>query len=284
LAAEKKFPAPPAEEKVSKTQHTIRVNGRDLHYTAMAGTLLLKQDDGKPKASMFYVAYTLDGADTSKRPLTFTFNGGPGSSSVWLHMGALGPRRVPLTPEGQPVPPPYRIIDNEQTALPFTDLVFIDPVTTGFSRNAPGVDPKQFHGLEGDLNSVSDFIHLYLTRYERWNSPKFLAGESYGTTRAAGLSEYLISHHGIYLNGITLISTVLNFATLQFDKGNDLPYIVFLPTYTATAWYHKKLSGDLQKGDLQHAVDEARKFAGSTYAQALMKGDQLSPSERKQIV
>ena len=146
------------------------------------------------------------------------------------------------------------------------------------------MDPKQFHGLEGDLNSVSDFIHSYLTRYERWNSPKFLAGESYGTTRASALSEYLISHHGIYLNGITLISTVLDFATLEFDNGNDLPYILFLPTYTATAWYHKKLSADLQRGDLQHAVEEARKFAGNSYAQALMKGDQLSDAERKQVV
>jgi carboxypeptidase C (cathepsin A) len=283
-AAIAKFPAPPAEEKVSKTQHAIRVNGQELHYTAIAGTLLLRKDDDKPKASIFYVAYTLDGADTAKRPITFTFNGGPGSSSVWLHMGALGPRRVPLTPEGQPVPPPYHVVDNEQTALVFTDLVFIDPVTTGFSRAAPGVDPHQFHGLEGDLNSVSDFIHRYLTRYERWNSPKFLAGESYGTTRAAALSEYLIRNHGIYLNGITLISTVLNFATLEFGDGNDLPYILFLPTYTSTAWYHKKLSGDLQNGDLKEAVDKARKFAAATYAQALMKGDQLPDGERKEIV
>lgn len=283
-AALAKFPAPPAEEKVSKTQHTIRITGQELHYTAIAGTLLLRKEDDKPKASIFYVAYTLDGADTAKRPITFTFNGGPGSSSVWLHMGALGPRRVPLTPEGQPVPPPYHLVDNEQTALLFTDLVFIDPVTTGFSRAAPGVDPKQFHGLEGDLNSVADFIHRYLTRYDRWDSPKFLAGESYGTTRAAALSEYLIRNHGIYLNGITLISTVLNFATLSFGEGNDLPYILFLPTYTSTAWYHKKLAGDLQNGGLKEAVDQSRKFASTTYAQALMKGDQLPDDQRKQII
>ncbi|MBV9083302.1 MAG: peptidase S10 [Acidobacteriaceae bacterium] len=283
-SADEKFPAPPAEEKSSKTQHTIRVNGQELHYTAIAGTLLLNKDDGKPKASMFYISYTLDGADATKRPVTFTFNGGPGSSSVWLHMGALGPRRIPLSSEGQPVPPPYHIIDNQQTGLVFTDLVFIDPVTTGFSRNAPGVDPKQFHGLQGDLDSVSEFIRLYLTKYARWDSPKFLAGESYGTTRAAGLSEYLIRQHGIYLNGITLISSVLNFETLSFNPGNDFPYIFFLPTYTAAAWYHKKLPPDLQNGDLQHAVEEARKFAGGTYAYALMTGDRLPDSERTQVI
>jgi len=282
-AAEERFPAPPAEEKASKTQHTIHVNGQELRYTAIAGTLLLRKEDGKPKASIFYVAYTLDGADAIKRPLTFSFNGGPGSSSVWLHMGALGPRRVALTAEGLPVAPPYHLVDNQQTALAFTDLVFIDPVTTGFSRHAPGEDPKQFHGLEEDLDSVSDFIRLYLSRYQRWDSPKFLTGESYGTTRAAGLSKYLIERHGIYLNGITLVSSVLNFQTLDFRKGNDLPFILFLPSYTATAWYHKKLSGELQSGDVQHAVEESRKFAATNYAQALLKGDTLSAAERKQI-
>ncbi len=283
-AANEKFPAPPAEEKVSKTQHSIHVNGQELRYTATAGTLLLKKDDGKPKASIFFIAYTLDGADSTKRPVTFTFNGGPGSSSVWLHLGALGPRRVPLTPEGQPVAPPYHLVDNQDTALAFTDLVFIDPVTTGFSRSAPGEDPKQFHGLEGDLDSVSDFIARYLTHYERWDSPKFLAGESYGTTRASGLSEYLIRNHGIYLNGITLISSVLNFQTLDFNKGNDLPYVLYMPSYTAAAWYHKKLSGDLQSGDLEQAVEASRKFASGPYAQALMAGDKLPDADRKKMV
>ncbi len=281
-----KFPAPPAQEKTSKTQHTIRLNGQDLHYTAVAGTLVLKKDDGngEPSASIFYIAYSLDGADAAKRPVTFTFNGGPGSSSVWLHMGALGPRRVELTSEGMAVPPPYHLVDNEQSALAFTDLVFIDPVTTGFSRHAPGEDPKQFHGLEEDLRSVSNFIQLYLTKYQRWSSPKFLAGESYGTTRAAGLSKALLENHGIYLNGITLISSVLNFQTLSFEKGNDLPYVLFLPSYTATAWYHHKLSGELQSGDIGHAVQQARDFASTTYEQALMKGDKLTDEERKKVV
>lgn len=283
-APNEKFPAPPAEEKSVKTQHVIHVNGQDLHYTAVAGTLLLMKDDGKPKASIFYVSYSLDGADKTKRPITFAFNGGPGSSSVWLHMGALGPRRVALTPDGQAVPPPYRLVDNQGTALVFTDLVFIDPVTTGFSRNAPGEDPKQFHGLESDVAEVGDFIRLYLTRYERWVSPKFLAGESYGTTRAAALSKYLLEEEGIYLNGITLISSILNFETARFAVGNDLPYILFLPTYTAAAWYHKKLSGDLQSGDLEHAVEEARKFAGGPYKDALMKGSLLTAAERQEMV
>ena len=162
-------------------------------------------------------------------------------------LGALGPKRVALTPDGQAVPPPYHLVDNQGTALVFTDLVFIDPVTTGFSRNAPGEDPKQFHGLEGDLAEIGDFIRLYTARYGRWASPKFLAGESYGTTRASALSLYLLENEGIYLNGITLISSLLNFETARFANGNDLPYILFLPTYTASAWYHKKLSGDLQR-------------------------------------
>lgn len=282
--ADERFPAPPAEEKSVKTQHVIHVGGQEIHYTATAGTLLLRKDDGKPKASIFYVAYTLDGADVSNRPITYTFNGGPGSSSVWLHIGALGPKRVELTPDGSAVPPPYHLVDNEGTALVFSDIVFIDPVTTGFSRAAPGEDAHQFHGLEGDLASVADFIRLYTTHYGRWSSPKFLAGESYGTTRASALSKYLLEKEGLYLNGITLISSVLNFQTLSFKPGNDLPYVLFLPTYTATAWYHKKLPPDLQKQDLKQVVEDARIFAGKAYAEALMKGDRLTPSERKEVI
>ncbi len=279
-----KFPAPPAEEKSVKTQHTITVNGKQLHYTAIAGTLLLPKENGKPKASMFYVAYTLDGADPATRPVTFAFNGGPGSSSVWLHMGALGPRRVPLSAEGMAVAPPYHIVDNQETALVFSDLVFIDPVTTGFSRNAPGENPAQFHGLEGDLQSVGDFILLYLTKSERWASPKYLAGESYGTTRASALAKYLTEHNGIYLNGITLISSVLNFQTLLFHPGNDLPYPLFLPTYTAAAWYHKKLPQDLQSDALDDVLRQAREFAGGKYLTALEKGSSLNASDRTEII
>ena len=275
------FPAPPAVEKLSKTQHTANIHGQQIAYTATAGTLVLKREDDRPRASIFFIAYTRDGVtDKTKRPVTFTFNGGPGSSSVWLHMGALGPKRVIMgDPEGRQPAPPYQLVDNEDSPLAYTDLVFIDPVSTGFSRNAPGENPAQFHGLDGDLESVSDFIRLWTTRFERWSSPKYLAGESYGTTRAAGLSSTLIQRHGMYLNGITLISSILNFATARFDVGNDLPYILFLPTYTATAWYHKKLPADLQ-GDLQKAVNEARRFALNEYSVALMKGDKITAKEK----
>jgi carboxypeptidase C (cathepsin A) len=278
-----RFPAPPAVEKLQQTQHSIQINGKTIAYTATAGTLVLKKDDTKPIASIFFVAYTRDDAgDKSKRPVTFAFNGGPGSSSVWLHLGALGPKRVVLGPNGEQPPPPYRLVDNEDSLIEFTDLVFIDPVTTGYSRNAPGEDPKQFHGLEGDLNSIADFIRLYTGKFDRWSSPKFLAGESYGTTRAAGLSEVLLER-GIYLNGITLISSVLNFETISFNPGNELPYILYLPTYTAAAWYHKKLPADLQRGSLEKAVQAARDFAGGEYTLALMKGNQLTAAERSKI-
>src|SRR5271170_3204204 len=277
-------PAAPLVETSSTTKHSIQINGKTLAYTATAGTLILKKDDGKPWASIFYVAYTLDGVpDLSKRPITFTFNGGPGSSSVWLHLGALGPKRIAMGPDGEQPKPPYQLVDNDDTALQFTDLVFIDPVTTGFSRAAPGEKDAQFHGFDGDLESVAEFIRLYSVRAERWASPKFLAGESYGTTRASALSQYLLDKQGIYLNGITLISSVLNFETISFAPGNDLPYALFLPSYTATAWYHKKLPKDLQ-GDLEKAIGEARRFAGNEYTVALMKGDKLTAPERANVV
>ena len=281
-AGAEQFPAPPAVETTSKTKHEITVNGKKIPYTATAGTLVLKKDDGKPWANIFYVAYTRDDVtDAAKRPLTFTFNGGPGSSSVWLHMGALGPKRVAMGPDGEQPAPPYHLVDNEDTALAFTDLVFIDPVTTGFSREAPGENPAQFHSFDGDLESVGEFIRLWTTRSQRWDSPKFLGGESYGTTRASALSQYLLQHHGIYLNGITLISSVLNFATILFAPGNDLPYILYLPSYTATAWYHKKLPKDL--GDLEKALGESRRFASNEYTVALMKGDKLTAAERTTV-
>jgi carboxypeptidase C (cathepsin A) len=277
-------PAAAPVDTVSTTKHQITINGKTVPYTATAGTLVLKKEDGKPWASMFYVAYTRDDTtDHSKRPLTFSFNGGPGSSSVWLHIGALGPRRVDMGQEGEQPVPPYHLVDNPKTALEYTDIVFIDPVTTGFSREAPGENASQFHGFDGDLKSVAEFIRLYTVRAGRWASPKFLAGESYGTTRAAALSEYLIEHHGIYLNGVVLISSVLNFGTISFGAGNDLPYSLYLPTYTATAWYHKKLPADLQSS-LEKAVGEARRFASGEYAAALMKGDKLTAQERAGIV
>jgi carboxypeptidase C (cathepsin A) len=266
------------------TKHELRVGGRVLRYTVTTGIMPLRNAaTGETEARIFYMAYTLDGlADRSQRPLMFSFNGGPGSASVWLHMGALGPKRVRMMDDGQMPPPPFQLVDNEHTWLDFTDLVFIDPVGTGYSRAAKPELASRYFGLQGDIQSVGEFIRLYLVRNERWSSPLFLVGESYGTTRASGLSGYLIEH-GIAFNGILLISTIMNFQTARFAKGNDLPYVLFLPTYTAIAWYHKKLPADLQT-DLRRTLDEVERWAANEYTVALAKGDRLTPAERQEVI
>jgi carboxypeptidase C (cathepsin A) len=267
------------KEVTRETTHEIMIGGRKIKYRAVAGTMVLKKKEKDPAASVFYIAYMKsDGKDPSKRPITFSFNGGPGSSSVWLHLGLLGPRRVLMKEDGWAYPPPYQLVDNEYSLLDKTDLVFIDPVSTGYSRAVAGEDPKQFHGVEEDVKSVGEFIRIFLARNERWASPKFLIGESYGTTRAAGLSGYLQSEQGIFLNGIMLVSSILNFQTADFHPGNDLPYILFLPTYTATAWYHGKLEADLQQ-ELSTALKEAEEFALGEYSSVLLLGD-AAPEER----
>ncbi len=267
----------------SVTHHQIVLGGQTIPYTATAGTLLLREEDGKKRASVFYVAYTRDDAkDPAARPVTFSFNGGPGSSSVWLHLGALGPRRVDLGPEGFDARPPFRLVDNTECWLDLSDLVFIDPVTTGYSRAVPGESDAAYHGVEGDVQSVGEFIRLWTTREKRWASPKFLTGESYGTTRAAALANHLESRHGMYLNGIVLVSAILNFQTAEFDPGNDLPCELYLPTYAATAFYHKKLAPDLQR-DLGATLAEAERFASGEYALALRKGAALSDAERDAV-
>jgi carboxypeptidase C (cathepsin A) len=274
----------PTFEKTSQTQHTVRIAGQEIRYTATAATLVMKAEDGTAKATAFYVAYTRDDTtDVTRRPLTFAYNGGPGSASVWLHMGAFAPRKVLLTDDGFALQPPARVVENENSILDATDIVFIDPISTGYSRPAPGENPNQFHGVNEDTQWVAEFMRLYISRNNRWGSPLFLAGESYGTTRSASLSGYLQQRFGIYLNGIVLISAVLNFQTLRFDTGNDLPPVMFLPTYTATAWYHKKLPADLQ-ANLAKAVQESRVFAEGEYNQALMKGDKLTGDERARVV
>ena len=285
---EKKSDAPKEKREVtdniSTTNHSIRVGGETINYTAKAGTIVLRNDEGEARASFFVVSYTKDGADPAKRPVTFTFNGGPGSSSVWLHMGAFGPKRVVYADDdGHAAAPPYKSIDNEATLLDVSDLVFIDPVTTGFSRAVPFNDAKKFHGFEADIESVGQLIRLWTTRNARWSSPKFLAGESYGTTRAAGLAGWL-HDEGYYLNGIVLISSILNFGTARFDSGNDLAYILFLPTYTATAWYHKRLPAELQQKPLEEVLKESRAFALGDYTRALMQGDRLSDADRRAVV
>jgi len=244
----------------------------------------IKNREGETEARMFFMAYTLDDAgNRNRRPLTFSFNGGPGSASVWLHLGAIGPKRVKMNADGSMPAPPYELVDNDQTWLSGSDLVFIDPVGTGYSRAARPELASRFFGLAGDIESVGEFIRMYLTRYERWTSPLFLAGESYGTTRASALSEYLIQR-GIAFNGIMLISSIMNFETTNFAPGNDLPYALYLPSYAATAWYHKKLPPDLQSKSVQQVVAEVEQWAGTEYLTGLQKGNQLTSQERQDLV
>jgi carboxypeptidase C (cathepsin A) len=275
------------------SQHEIKINGKTLKYTVTCGTVVLKEEqdkDGealevKPRASMFFIAYTANGVrDAAKRPVTFSFNGGPGSSSVWLHLGVLGPKRVKLDDEGNASAPPYSLVDNEFSLLDKTDLVFIDPIGTGYSRMVSGEKVKEFHDYQRDLESVGEFIRLYTSRNKRWASPKYIAGESYGTTRACGLTGLLQEKHGMYMNGLLLISCALDFQTLRFDHGNDLPPVLFLPTYTATAWHHKALAPAEQKRKLVDLLKEVESFAAGDYSAALFKGASLTTKERESIV
>lgn len=284
-------PTPPVETTVT-TKHKIKVSGATLAYTATCGTVVLKEDgekDGnreadKPRASIFYMAYTKDGVNNlGKRPITFCFNGGPGSSSVWLHLGVLGPRRVKLENDGSGAAAPYELVDNEFTLLTESDLVFIDPVGTGFSRMADGDKVGEFHNYQRDLDSVGEFIRIYTARNLRWASPKFIAGESYGTTRAAGLSAHLQEKYGMNMNGLMLISVATDFAALRFAPGHDLPYVLFLPTYAATAWYHRKLEKSLQAKALPALMKEVETFAATEYSQALFHGDKLDTKTQKSI-
>lgn len=270
------------------TRHKSTVGRKTISYTATCGTWVLHEEaekDGKfegqqAKAAMFFTAYTRDDVkDISKRPVMFCFNGGPGSSSVWVHLGLFGPKRVAMDAEGHAGPPPYRLVDNTHSLLDETDLVFIDPIGTGYSRMLEGEATKEYHEYQRDLDSVGAFIRLYVSRTERWASPKFIAGESYGTTRACGLAGLLQEKYGMYLNGLMLISIAMDFQTIRFDHGNDVPPVIYLPTYAATAWYHKRLAKDLQKKSLPELVAEVEAFAANEYARALFKGDALSEDE-----
>lgn len=267
-------------QRVTKTLGA-RINGQTVRYTATTGTVLLQSDEGKPRAEMFFIAYQREGvADRDTRPLTFSFNGGPGSSSVWLHLGVLGPRRV-VFPDGvQPPPPPHGLADNEHSLLDVSDLVFIDPVGTGYSRPAGEAKAEEFQGVTQDVQAVAEFIRRWTTEHQRWNSPKYLIGESYGTTRAAALVDHLQNAEGMFFNGVMLVSSILNFGTARFDTGNDLPYITFLPTYAATAWYHGRIQ---PKPPLEDFLRQARSFAETEYAQALMLGGRLSDDRAREI-
>ncbi len=265
-------------------QHSVKVGGKTHAYTTTAGQLPIKNDKGETEANLYFTAYTLDNPkEGDRRPITFTFNGGPGSASVWLHMGGLAPKRVEMLDDGAMPRPPYKIIDNDFSWIGSTDLVFIDPVDTGYSRATSEDNAKKAKGVQGDLESVGEFIRLYLSRYRRWTSPLFLAGESYGTYRSAGLAGYL-ADKGIIFNGIILISSILNMQTARFQIGNDLPYQLFLPTYAATAWYHDRVSPQYRKMGVRAFLDEVEAWVESDYVQALSLGDRLDGARRADVL
>ncbi|HEV2287732.1 MAG TPA: hypothetical protein VGR81_02135 [Candidatus Acidoferrales bacterium] len=270
---------PPPVEKSSVTHHSARVGGEEINYTATAATYVIKDDAGNPKATFFFVAYTKDGvSDISKRPVAFVYNGGPGSASLFTHMG-MGPKKVVLTADGHGMPAPYSVKDNDDSFLDATDLVFIDAVSTGYSRPVPGQNPAQFYGVVQDAEIFSDFIYQYITRNERWDSPKYLIGESYGTTRSAELAGVLEHRHSMYLNGVVLLSTMA-FASWGADDRSEF----FLPTYVTSAWYHHLLAADLQSLSADQIAQKAREFAHGEYAEALEKGDEISPAEYNKVV
>lgn len=272
------------DESASVTKHSIRAGARQLNYTVTTGFMPIRNSQtGETEAKIFYMAYTLDNpANQKSRPLMFSFNGGPGSSSVWLHLGALGPKRVKMLDDGLMPPPPYEMVDNEQTWLTETDLVFVDPVGTGYSRALRLDLASKFFSVVGDVESVGEFIRMYLGRENRWSSPLFLVGESYGTARAAGLSNHLFER-GVGLNGILLVSSVLNFQTIRFAEGNDVTYPLIFPSYTATAWYHKQLPANLQSKPLKQVLEESEKWAMSEYASALVRSDRMTQTERQNL-
>ena len=273
---------PPPKEETSVTDHTIKLGGQTISYKATAQTILLKDDKSEPTALLYSTAYTrADVKDPGTRPVAFVYNGGPGSSSVWLHMGSFGPRRVVTLNADVTPPAPYKVEDNLYSLLDKTDLVFVDPIGTGFSHAVGKAQNKDFWGVDSDVKSLAQFIEIYITRTNRWNSPKFLIGESYGTFRSAALANYLQEHHSIYVNGIVLISSVLDLGTISFYPGSDNAYIYYLPSYAATAWYHKMLKD--RPEDRNAFLEEARTFAQGELASALMKGDKLTESEKKQI-
>jgi len=272
----------PPKEESSVTDHAIKLGGQMVSYKATAQTILLKDDKGEPTALVYSTAYTRsDVKDPGTRPVAFVYNGGPGSSSVWLHMGSFGPRRVVTLNAAVTPPAPYKVEDNTYALLDKTDLVFVDPVGTGFSHAVGKAQNKDFWGVDPDIKSLAQFIEIYITRSNRWNSPKFLIGESYGTFRSAALANYLQDHNNIYINGIVLISSVLDLGTISFYPGTDNAYIYYLPSYAATAWYHKMLKD--RPEDRNAFLEEARKFAQGEFASAMMKGDKLTDSEKADI-
>jgi carboxypeptidase C (cathepsin A) len=281
-------PAEPVDDVVA-TKHRLKVGRRALDYTATTGRIVLRDEvyeEGKfvgfkAKAEMSVTSYVVDGEDATKRPVTFAFNGGPGSSSVWLHMGLFGPRRVVSGDVGEMTPPPYELADNPESLLAVSDLVFIDPVSTGYSRTLEGTKPEPFHGYQGDIESVAELIRIWTSRHKRWMSPKFLAGESYGTLRGAALAEHLQQRHSMFLNGIILISSVLDLSSIDFEnQRNDRAHSLYLPTYAAIAHYHGKHG----RKSLRAVLREAEEYAARDYPWVLSRGNRLTARERAAAV
>jgi len=279
-------PYGPQKEKTVTTSHTANIDGKAVSYDATVGTQMLRDESGKEKGLIFYTAYTrtdINQSDASLRPLIFCFNGGPGSASVWLHLGAFGPKRVNIDEEGLHTTLPFHLVPNPYSLLDIADLVFIDPISTGYSRVIWNQDPKQFYNVDTDVETVAEFIRVYTTRQEKWTAPKFVAGESYGTTRAVGLALELHDKQHLFLNGVILISSVLNHMTLNFGNGNDLVYTLYLPAYTKTALYYHKLSEEMQNNP-EKALRESREFAYGEYAESLFLGDRIDPQKRKKVI
>jgi carboxypeptidase C (cathepsin A) len=270
------------DSKTVVNKKTFTIAGKAMSFTVETGYMAWKDDKDEQKANVFYTSYIKEGETEGKRPLTFAFNGGPGSSSLWLHIGCLGPKRIVMDETGNAPAPPYELTNNESSWLDMTDIVFIDPVGTGFSRPTKGEKEAQFYGYKNDVSSVGEFVRLFLNKQKRWASPKYIVGESYGTSRAAGLSKYLIDEHGIYLNGIVLISSTLDFETFREFENNDLAYLSYLPSITASSFYHKKLTPALEK-DLQTSLAKVESFIYNSYANALYKGILLTQPEKDKI-
>ncbi|MGD8357256.1 MAG: peptidase S10 [Lysobacterales bacterium] len=264
------------------SQHELKIGGKTVRYTATAGTMLMRNDKDEPIALFGYTAYTADGADPGKRPIMFAYNGGPGSASLWLHMGVLGPQRAVATDGGFSPAGPYRHVDNAYSIIDQADLVMIDPVGTGFSRPVGDAKGADFWGVDQDIESVSDFIARYVTDNGRWASPKYVLGESYGGMRTGGVAWRLLSHDNMALNGVVLVSPFMEMATGFAGMGIDLPHVMYLPTFAATAWYHDALAD--KPADLKAFVHEVAQFAYNEYAPALLLGDRLGEAQRKAVI
>lgn len=281
-SAATRAPVPPPKAEQWVTRHSVMIGGKPLSYVATVGTLILRDSADAPIASVGYVAYTrADTKDPAARPITFAYNGGPGSSSIWLHMGALGPRRVVATDAGATPPPPYRVVDNASSLIDRTDLVLIDPVGTGLSRALGQKKDKDFWGVDPDIESVSAFIKRFVTENGRWSSPKYLLGESYGTTRSAGIVNHLQTEENMAFNGVVLVSVALDIEAIFDWPGNERPHALYLPTFAATSFYHHALP--TQPADRDAFLAEVRAWAAGPYTNALMKGDALGDAERQAI-